>query len=80
MLRAHTETRMYNDDSGSHHSYVRISRLVFLVSPCVFAPSPRSHAIISLRRRLSQRAQCLSYDDDTAATLGFLFFSCRCRR
>jgi len=77
---AHTHKRRMYNDSGSHHSYVRISRFVFLVSACVFAPSPCSHAIISLRRPLSQRAQCLSYDDDTAATLGFLFFSCRCRR
>ena len=61
VLRGHTETRMYNDDSGSHHSYVRISRLVFPVSPCVFAPSPcavvlvPTRAVLKLRRRRHRR-------------------------
>jgi hypothetical protein len=54
-VRAHRHTRTYND-SGSHHSYVRISRLVFPVSPCVFAPSPCSHAMLSSPCAVSTRA------------------------
>jgi hypothetical protein len=74
-----TQTHMHvqRQQYARHHSYVRISRFVFSLSPCVFAPFSM-HACMLIISIAVPTCAAVSYD--TAATLGFLFFSCRCRR